>query len=77
MAKLWNLRDRRIMASYLTTHQPADDRVVILQDYEKGIPAATAARYINGKWYGALTGNELTKFSPCAIWAESFLGPIS
>lgn len=74
MALIRNLADHLMISTLITAHQPADDRLVIVQDFEKGKIATIGARFRNGRWFGEATGYDLTSlFTSQAIWTESHL----
>lgn len=51
---------------------PNDDRVVVLQDFERDRPLAMTCRFINDRWVGVSGNTDVTDFlSPDAIWFES------
>lgn len=51
---------------------PSDDRVVHVYDIDvSNIPICAPARYKQGQWIDALTGQILDGLSPNACWGES------
>jgi hypothetical protein len=53
---------------------PNDDRVVVLQDYQRQQPLAMACRFVDERWIGVSGNTDVTDFlTPDAVWFESAL----
>jgi len=67
-----NLLEHNMQCIMLTAGVPSDNRIVHIYDINKdNIPICAPVRYQQGKWIGALTGNELEGMSAVACWGES------
>lgn len=73
MALIQNLSDHDMGATSMV-NQPADDRLVIMQDVVDGRVVTAGVRYVDGRWLGEETGDDITdQISNRAIWFETRL----
>lgn len=70
-----NLNDTEMMAVYAHAVQPSDNRKVVVHDYSEQYGAIVGAmRYIDGRWIGVASGEDLTDgLTTRAIWSEMLL----
>lgn len=79
MALIDNMANiEHMRASAISANQPADDRLVIVQDIEEingeKRVVTIGARYRNGRWVGEQEKEDLTDvLTDAAIWTESYL----
>lgn len=53
---------------------PNNNRVVVLQDYQRDQPLAMTCRYDGERWIGVSGNTDVTDFlTPDAVWYESAL----
>lgn len=75
MALIRNLSEHNhLRTTSVHANQPADDRLVIVQDVVEGRVVTAGARYVDGRWLGEETGTDFTDtISSRAIWFETYL----
>jgi hypothetical protein len=75
MALIQNLGEcNEMLATSLLANQPANDRMVIMQDVVDGHVTTAGVRFVNGRWLGEETGVDITDhLSSRAIWFETHL----
>lgn len=74
MALIENLANHEHLHATSLVNQPANDRLVILQDVVDGRVVTAGVRYVNGRWIGEETGDDITDtLSNRAIWFETRL----
>ncbi len=75
MALIRNLSEHNhLRTTSVHANQPADDRLVIVQDVVEGRVVTAGARYVDGRWVGEENGTDFTDtISERAIWFETYL----
>lgn len=77
MALIDNMSNHEHMhSSFISVNQPADDRLVVVQDIEEingeQHVVTIGARFRNGRWIGEQAKEDLTDLlTDAAIWVES------
>lgn len=74
MALIENLANHPHLHATSLVNLPANDRLVILQDVVDGRVVTAGVRYVDGRWFGEETGDDITdQISDRAIWFETHL----